>query len=776
MRRLAAQICLTLLALTVIVGAAAPRDARAQPGVTLSATPAFEGNYTPGTWLPVEVRLRNNGATVAALVTAALAESPFRHVQHVDLPAGAEKSLTIYVNMDQPMRELRLTVEGGGAVLAEQTLAVRSRGDERLLAVVAAEDPRLSLPRRQDLIQLPITAVSLVPPSLPAEPLALSSLGLLLLRDLPPGGLSPAQAAALLGWVSAGGHLIVGADAAAGGALPPELTIATPGRPAQIADQPLADLAAAPGPGPLPGVALAPAPDAEAAGGAGAPAWAQQRVGGGLVTQLAFDPGLPALQIWPGAPQFWEALLRPARQIRTPFGLTPRVDVLQEQTIGGALSALPPAQLPPANLIFVILAIYAVLIGPGLALLLRRFDRQGWAWVVVPATALGVAALVFGLSVALRPDQRIISQLSLVEQLGGGQARVRTYLGLLGPQDQTLPITVPAEALARPLAGASGLYGPIRGVRGDLAQERDRVDAAIEAWQLLGLVVEQQLPLSDIQAELTVDAAGPQLVLRNQSDQTLRAVVAAMGEQVLFLGDLHPGERRTARWPNVPASEVPAGTPLSALVLQDALEAGQGPGQAPERSVQAREALVNAAVLRGDSETDPGPLVLAWLEHSPMAVTPQAPEAARQELTLLAIRPSLGGSGPAALPAGWLRPDLTAPGQGRCFGELGAGLRANQDPMTVTLQLPPGLAELRADSMTISVDSGGTWPSAGVRTLLYDWARGAWAEQEFDGPGDLRVPSAQPYLRGGRLLLRFEGRIAEAECLYLSASVQGALP
>lgn len=769
-------IWLALLALTVMLAAPQPRSAGAQSVVTLSATPAFEGNYTPGAWLPVEVRIGNSGAPAEVLVTATIEESPFRHVQAVELPAGAEKLLTIYVAMAQPVRELRLTVEGRGDLLAEQTLAVRARGDERLMAVVADEDPRLSLPRRQDLAALPFTAVPMAPADLPAEPLALSALSLLLLADLPPDGLTPGQAAALLGWVSAGGHLVVGASAGASGALPPELIAATAAGPAQVPDDPLAELAEAPGPGPLPGVALAPAPDAAAAGDPAAPAWASRAVGGGLVTQLAFDPGLPALQGWQAAPRLWEALLRPARQIRTPLGLTARVDALQEQTIGGALSALPPVQLPPAGVIFGVLAIYAVLIGPGLALLLRRYDRQGWAWAAVPGAALLTAGLVFGLATALRPDQRIISQLSLIEQIGGGQARARTYVGLLAPQDQSLPVAVPPEALARPLAGASGLYGPIRGVRGDVAQASDSLDATLEAWQLQGLMVEQQLPLADVRAELSVDAQGPQLSLSNQGDQTLRAVVAAMGEQVLYLGDLRPGERRTARWPAAPAGGVPLGTPLSALALRDLIGDEDGPGQARERSLQAREALVNAAVLRSDREADPGPIVLAWLERSPMAVTPQAPEAARQELTLLAIRPALGGSGPATLPAGWLRPDLGPAGPGPCFGEPGVGLMASQSAVTATLALPPGLAALRAEGLTLSVDSGGDWPSAGVTTSLYDWGQGEWVEQEFDGPGDLEVAAAGPFLQAGQLLLRFEGRINEAQCLFISATVRGSLP
>jgi hypothetical protein len=192
--------------------------------------------------------------------------------------------------------------------------------------------------------------------------------------------------------------------------------------------------------------------------------------------------------------------------------------------------------------------------------------------------------------------------------------------------------------------------------------------------------------------------------------------------------------------------------------------------------MKAREALINAALMRGDNETDTGPLVLGWLDHSPGAVAPQAEEAAAQSLTLLVVRPSFSGSGPVTLPSGWLRPDLTATGRAPCFGSQGAGLIADQEQVTATLRLPKGLGALRAETLNLTLDSNNPWPSSGVRTALYDWKEGAWVEQPFDGPGNLKLADGPRWLRNGQLLLRFEGQIAKARCLYISATVQGALP
>jgi hypothetical protein len=317
----------------------------------------------------------------------------------------------------------------------------------------------------------------------------------------------------------------------------------------------------------------------------------------------------------------------------------------------------------------------------------------------------------------------------------------------------------------------------VSGASGDLAQASASVDLNVTAWKLQGLVAEQQVALAPISAQLTQGAAGPQVEVFNQGDQPLHEVAAAYGERVVQLGEVAPGQRVSAPWPGALTTEVPHSAPISYLVLQAALEAGRQPGQAPDRRVLAREALINAAITRSTG-TDEGPVVLAWLDRSPLSFELREGGAALQQTTLLVLRPSFSGSGPIALPSGWLRPKLTADGHQPCFGRnsAGAGIATTMTPLTVTMQLPPGMGQLRADELTLTLDSSGPWPNAGVATALYDWTKPGWVEQTFDGPGNLHVPAPATYLRDGRLLLRLDGPLSRAACLYASASLRGALP
>ncbi|MEI7643889.1 MAG: hypothetical protein WCJ55_06380 [Chloroflexales bacterium] len=764
--------------------------ARAQAGITLASTPAFEGNYTPGTWLPITATITNAGSALSATLVATLPGAKVRHVQQVELPGGAQKRLVIYVAMEQTSREVRVSVEQPGVVLAEQTLAVRPRTNERLLAIVARTDPGLALPRREDLARMPFTSVRVAPTELPDHAAGLGSLGLLLINDIPPDSLSAGQINALLAWVYAGGHLFLGGGAAAKSAdawLPADLHAASIGDATQLNAAPLADLAGASGPGPLPAVKLAALPGGISAGTIQEPAWVTRPFGNGQITQFAFDPGTPAMRSWTAAATFWNAILQPAILVSTPFGDQTSVDYIQEQILAGTLTALPTIKQPPVDLLFLILAIYTFLIGPILALGLRRIDRQAWSWLIVPVAAVGFGLLFMAFALTMRANDQLITQMSLIEDIGTGQARERTFVGALASQPQTFAASLSGGVLARPIRETSGLYGSIGGVGGDLAQESEILALKIDAWQFQGVVMEQQVSLPSLTATVTIDSQGERIDVKNTTGRQLKDVVAIYGERVLRLGNMEPDEQLTGRWTPGPDS---SGASISALVFADAVAEANRPGQVPDRRIQIQQSLISAAVNRGSGSSDIGPLVLAWVERNPpvternpptkdrdpLFVDTTAPNATAQNLTMLVSHAKIKASGPIMLNTGWLRADPALSQRSACRGGTGVGVAASPAPVEITLRLPDDLTPLRASTVNVALDSSNPWPNAGISTEVYDWAQRAWVAQSFDGPGELKLTSAAPYLREGRLRLRLSGPIERAGCISVSAKLQGDMP
>ena len=771
-------LVLLALALALLLG---PRPAAAQPAITLEVTPAFEGNYAPDRWLPLSIVLRNSGPAARVTVSAASALSAARNSATVELAGGGEAALTLYAAMDRDSRELRVSVERDGAVLAEQRVAVRPREGERMLGLVSAQPLELSLPRRQDLARLPFLPFASAPAQLPDRLAGLSSLTLIVLGELPAESLAPAQLATLHSWVRSGGHLVIGGGPGAAttlASLPAELRLAEIGAAMALDADALGAFADMPPPDGLEGITLQPAPDVRTVGPVGAPLWAQRDVGAGRVTQLAFDPGLPELRAWTGAPALWDRLLRPTRIYNT-VGLDLNADGLQAQILSSALANLPAINLPNTGPLFALLVAYTILIGPGLALLLRRLDRQALGWIVLPAVALGVATIAGGVAVASRADQRIVSQVTLVEQVDAATARARAALGILTPRDERFAVAVGGDAVARPIVAGVASFGPINGAGGELAQGGEDLNLVLDRWELQGAQAEALVPLPALEAELSLGPNGIVATVRNSTGGPLRDVSVVYAGRVARLGDLAPEQVATAEWP--PPGRLGAGrpelvAPLSTLVLGEALSAGRAPGSAPDRRVLIQESMLNAVAAAGQEGEGLEPLVLAWLDTSPLPLTLAAPGVVAQQVGLLVGRPRIVGKGELLVPAGWMQIEQGDAPRATCTGDLGRGLVASPGPLTMTLALPADMAALRASELSLDLQSDRQWPNAGVTTELFRWATDDWVEISFDGPGTLALSNPEPFVQGGRLRLRLSGRIDEAGCVFADAALRGALP
>jgi hypothetical protein len=754
---------------------------QAQGGpVEMEVTPLFGGNYARGKWLPLSIVLRNNGPATEVLVAAGIPNSSLRSTLTLTLAGDAEQRVLLYAAMDDQSRELRVSLQQGATVLDEQRLEVRPRSGERMLALVAERPLQLQLPLRQELFELPFLPLNQPLAELPDQLAGLSSLTLIFFNDSDTSALTPAQRNALSTWVSAGGHLILGGGPGAArslAGLPPHLSAAALGPERTLDTSFLGNYAEAPPPAQLSGVTLQPITGTLTFGPNDAPLWAQRDFGYGRITQLAFDPS--ALGSWPGGPQLWDRLLVPPLIIRLPNRVEFSPDYAREQLASVAVLNLPTVNLPNSTPLFLLLALYTILIGPGVALLLRRFDRQALGWLVLPALALVTALLALGIAMSLRADERVVSSVTLLEQVTDEVARARTFSGMVSPRAELVALSTPATTLVRPLRALSGTFGALSGVSGDIAQQQEQFPVPIVPWQLQGALGDSVIDFPTLDVQLTFGQAAIQAVVRNTTGRSLRDVVILYGEQLVRIGDMAPGEQAVKTWPPAAApGDGPAiGTAASTLILADEREANLGVGGRLTREFLTRQQLIDAAVSRGNLEPAEGPLAFAFLDSTPLPLDFVADGAARNSTTLLITRPRIRGSGAVAIPPGWLRPSQRAvDAPASCNANDGRGIDAARPPFTATLSLPPEMAAFQPNEIVLRLESSETWPNAGVVTEIYNWDAQRWDNVDYDGPGDLPLLNGAPYMRAGTLQIRLDGRIREADCLYISARMTGILP
>ena len=442
-----------LVAITLLLSAlllpAAP--ANAASSIELEARPLVGGRYAVGGWMAIAVTLVNDGEPTQGELAASTNEGAVQ--RFVEMPAGARKVVMLYVKPEAFQR--RITVqyrEPNGTVEVIVEVRVLEQSSNQFAIVGDGQGtlrPQLSTADELGLPE-PITlGVGDIPER--AEPIdGLSAI----VWAGDSSVLNEAQRRAMERWVAGGGQLVV-----VGG---PDWQARTSGFTDLL---PLTDLAAVDG---VPHASLAawsgaespPTDTATISSGTlrddaralisaddGTILASMRAVGAGRVVLLGSDLATDAYRGWEGSPGLWARLLPTGALLEQFFGGFPVAEEA-ENAIGQALGNLPSLEVPPAELLLVVIVGYILLIGPISYLVLRRLDRRELAWVTAPLLVVLFSACSFGIGTTLKGSAVIVNQISLIRSSSaGGSATVESYAGIFSPDRSSYDLTVEADAL-----------------------------------------------------------------------------------------------------------------------------------------------------------------------------------------------------------------------------------------------------------------------------------------------------------------------------------------
>lgn len=755
--------------------------ALAPAAVTISARPAFGGIYKPGSWFPVAITVENSGPDRAGQVRLAAPGSSIAYGAAIDLPQGARKTITVYARVDNPTRLLDASLVVGDATLATTVVRLDPQAlAKQLVGVVAQQPVLLPLPAGAGLARLSTVAVEVA--DLPEEALGLQGFSALALDSAVVSTLNDAQRSALLHWVASGGQLLIGGgpQAPAGLAALPE-----PLRPAEAGDATVADgepLAALIGATtPLPPLALNEAhllPTAEAlAGPPEAPLVASRAVGRGRSLFLAAPLGSPELAAWPDAPTLWARLLEPQQpSLVDPSQLGAlSADEQRVQMISNSLTNLPALDLPSLTLLGSLLVAYIVAAGPLTFLVLRRLDRQVLGWVVVPLVTLLFSAAAYGIGYRLRGGDVLLNQIDVVEPLLGDEARVQRFVGLFSPTTSAYSLDL-GDGLVRPMPTFMG--GPSAPVDdGQFLQQPSAVRGmTVSQWSLRGVMAESVEQLGAVEASLTYADGTFTAEARNDTATTLRNVVVARGNELARLGDMAPGEQRSAP---LEAQPLDMGNSLGYLVYREQLNTTHG--QQPDRETQRRQMLLDAIYSSSPQPRASEPVLFGWIDALPGAARVLDIERVDgRRLSLLLSQPRLVvASGAVDLRGGWASLQaVDRNGQpSSCFITKGQGFGTYNGDVEALLRVPPVLRRLEIEEMAIEFDSDTIWP-AGAVFELWDRETADWRQVEV-GVGRWVLDNWQRYYDQdtGELRLRFRTNGQPSSgCITTDLTLKGRMP
>jgi hypothetical protein len=665
-----ARIAVALLAAWVVAAAplrAISPVALAADPPTMTARVLLQGHARLGSWIAIEVHLRNNGPAITGeLRLQGGTQGGTRYSIAVELASPSDKTWILHAQAPSFGQQLEVVLANGPTVILRQKVAVTIHDPGQLIVGVVAEKSAgivgsLSLPAVQN--QQPAVVVPMGVDDLPSRIEAWSALDRLVWQDVDASSLKTEQLAALRGWLALGGRLVIIGGTGGIGALGGFPDDILPYRPTSTVDVAPASLASLLGSLPkeaadipamagelIRGQALATSGDRVVA--------AETDYGSGSVTILGVDPTVGWIGASNAVRSLWPNLIPPRS------GGT--VAMVDDSQIVTAVSNLPSLALPPTGGLLLLLIGYIALIGPLNYLILRRIDRREWAWVTMPVLIVGFALGAYAFGSALRGSSIIVNEVGIVRGAPDAtEGSAQVYLGVFSPARGTYQVAVPGGALlSSPISGdVFGGTGPNLDVlQGEPPGASHVRDLAVGFGSLRTIRAESAATVPKIHADLQLVNGTLTGSIRNDSTVTLEHPAVVLGGNVKVLHDLAPGAQVSVSLSILPTQ---FGQSLSDRIYGQLFFGDPTGTSETMRRDQTRHQIIDQLTydpMFGNLGTlnDEGPVILAWGRTAVLDVQVEGQSANRVANILYYVPAPMAVKGNVAFSGELIRSTMTA--------------------------------------------------------------------------------------------------------------------
>lgn len=734
-----------VLVATLAAVLAGPLPARAASSVQLDARALAGARFEVGGWIGISATLVNTGEPTDGHLTATTDAGTVRRA--VELPAGARKTVTLYVQPDPFQRAIDVRYEEpNGTVTARVEVRV-FESTVRQLAIVGDGAGTLRPQFAVGIDGGESEPIAFGPADIPErfEPLA----GVDAMVWAGDGSaLSEDQRRSLERWVAGGGELVIvgGPDwqtrtAPFTDLLPLERLAAIDGvEQAALAewsassDAPVATATVSTGTLRDSARALVTADD-------GTILVSMLDVGAGRVILVGTDLATDTFRGWDGAPRLWTRLLPSNAALEGFFGAPVEGDLAT--AMSQALGNIPSLEVPPAELLLAVIVGYILLIGPISYLVLRRMDRRELAWVTAPILVLVFSACSYGIGAAAKGGDVILNEIALVRTSSHGTtATVETYAGIFSPNRSTYDVAIDHDALLGRLQPNNGFgQEPNSTAVADQGRPSTLRGLSIgvfgfEAISAAG-IVDHVSPLSVTWA--TDDDGDLVGTVTNTGDETIEDVAYISQSGGEMVGDIAPGATTEFTIPRLNFNGSSASDQVYGF-------GGFDNASEEQRRILVRRQVIDALVGYGGFmpgvDLGPaaarGPFLIGWRDaEGPMPFTVEGLDARRSTTTVevLGVRPTPASGEVTISPAAMAVAVVETTGNA---GMIGPGMvTVSQGSATFSVTLPLEASDLVASEIEILIGPdpsmalseggafGGFW-APGTVAELRDPSTGEW--------------------------------------------------
>lgn len=717
---------------------AAPPFARAQTGqtITLRVEPSFDGHYKFGEWLPLRLDVTNNGAPVSAELRVDTAETGNQTVRvvPVELPTGTRKQLTLYFMPPSFAKAVRVRVVEGTRELASETAELTLHlNTEYLIGVIASRSEPFNPLKGLTLEAAVSRQVRVIPMTLDGlaeRPEGLRVLDAIIISDADTSALRPEQGRALITWVQEGGRLILGGGASAArtlAGLPDGLAadFRSSEAPTEVTSlEGLGSLGEEPVRVPGPFIATWAASGTPIVTQGGRALVSEKRVGEGYVTFSALDLAASPFDAWAGAARFWQKIITPgsAYPMNTPNDISPRL--MRTRFLAPTLQNLPVLALPSLSILGALLILYIALVGPINFVILRQLKKLDWGWITIPGLTVLFTVGAFGVSYQLRGGDVVLNQVSVVElRSGDGASTLNTLVGVFSPTRREFSLDIPDPVLVLPVSYQSdpfnrngdGSESYVQIVTSDRTEVRG---IQINQGALQAFAVESPSPASwKIDSQLTVEGDHVRGSIVNHLDAPLADAVLLNGERYVRLGELASNQARTLD-----------------EVWQNNYNVFAGIAKAGPSEADARQQILSLYFRgwSGTPELPRRPVIIGWLNSSPLAVRVANTNTAQQASTLVIADVNVGqAQGALHLTRDSWHVELVEGNVMYCGRPAFIGVREGNAVLEFTPIVP--FAKLHVTKLTLTIEQ------ANPQTVELLDQSGSWVDLQVDSTGRYAV-------------------------------------
>ncbi|MDD3024201.1 MAG: hypothetical protein PHE26_09940, partial [Syntrophomonadaceae bacterium] len=432
----------------------------------------------------------------------------------------------------------------------------------------------------------------------------------------------------------------------------------------------------------------------------------------------------------------------------------------QAQEMSWVLRNIPAAGLPETATLALVLLVYLLLLGPGIYLLLKKYDRRDWGWLVIPLLAVLMFSFTYlGVFKAKGRDvfTNVISLLRLDQD--SDYSRLTSYIGAFAPTKSNYTFSLQAGDLVNVLPGNEEMMYKRMTVSmvNNPASTQIPVLATVQQgdspqvlytdssrWSMRCIVAEKSIFRNgEIVSDLHSNPGGISGTVKNNTGHTLSDCLVFNRYGYQRIARLGPGETTKI---DISLRFSPSkGPAFNRIFERYPIQRPQNINNALNRDNQINRQLMEYLSYSSDLFDDP----LIFLGNSADPIDAQALGQTRGEkyyntIIVSNLKLNIDRQGQVDVPPGIINGRF-AGSDGRNYYQDSWGFSVDSGSINFNLNLPFAVSELDTQELKIYIGSNDYRRAGIMKIKIYNNQLAQWEDFSYQSTG-IPLPAAKQYI------------------------------